>query len=162
MKMFDLIFSKNKRKWISFLNEVSSPMDRYFVSKWRLVIDNFCLKYNIDYEKYLANVKWDDGKLSIYQNKDDVNNCSATFRKYFANNYERLLTNRDLGNNEWFYHAFPDVAKYFEENYEIIENQCKILGHFDSPFDPNYNLNVFQFAVHEYLKVYKKLENSLN
>lgn len=93
MKFIDLVFSKNKRKWISFLNEVSTPMDRYIVSKWKLIVDNFFLKYNIDYDKFLANAKWDNSRLSIYQNEKDIIQCSESFRTHFAKTSERKLTN---------------------------------------------------------------------
>ena len=162
MKFFDILFSKNKRKWITFLNDTSGPMDRYIISKWKLVVDNLFLKHNIDFDKYKANENWDNGKLSIYQNKGDIIHCSESFRKYFAYTSERKLSNRDLGVNEWFYHAFPDVAKYFEDNYEEIEAYCKSLGYIYSIDDPKYNLLVFEFVIEQYLRVNRRLECSLN
>jgi hypothetical protein len=162
MKFLDLLFSKNKRKWISFLNDVSGPMDRYVDSKWRLIVDNFFLKHNIDFDKYMANAKWDNGKLSIYQNDDDIFQCSEFFRRHFANTSERKLSNRNLGVNEWFYHAFPDVAKYFEDNYDQIETYCNSLGYIYSIDEPKYNLHVFEFVIEQYLKVNRRLECSLN
>jgi hypothetical protein len=162
MKFLDFLFSKNKRNWISFLNDVSDPMDRYVVSKWRLVVDNFFLKHNIDFDKYMANAKWDNGKLSIYQNKDDIFQCSDSFRRHFANTSERKLSNRNLGVNEWFYHAFPDVAKYFEDKYEEIEAYCNSLGYIYSIDEPKYNLHVFEFVIEQYLKINRRLECSLN
>lgn len=161
MKFIDLVFSKNKRKWISFLNEVSTPMDRYIVSKWKLIVDNFFLKYNIDYDKFLANAKWDNSKLSIYQNEKDIIQCSESFRTHFAKTSERKLTNINLGENEWFYHAFPDVAKYFEDNYEEIEAYCNSLGYFYAIDEPKFNLHVFEYVIEQYLKIIGKLECSL-
>lgn len=161
MKFFDILFSKNKRKWISFLNEVSSPMDRYIVSKWRLIVDNFFLKYNIDYDKYIQHVRWDNGRLSIYQDTKEKYKCSPSFRMYYVDNVDRKLSNLNLGVNEWFYHGFPDVAKYFEENYEQIESYCNLLGYHFSPEDSKYNLHVFEYVVEEYLKKYKKIECSI-
>lgn len=162
MKFLDVLFSKNKRKWISFLNETSSPMDGYIVSKWRLIVDNFFLKHNIDFDKYMANAKWDSERLSIYQNNEDIMHCSVSFQRYFAKSSDRRLSNRDLGENEWFYHAYPDVAKYFEDNYELIESYCNSLGYFYSIDEPKYNLHVFEYVIEQYIRANGRLECSLN
>lgn len=161
MKFLDLLFSKNKRKWISFLEEVESPIDKYRVSKWRLIIDNFFIKHNIDYEKFYLNAKWDNNRLSIYQNENDIYKCSTSFKKYFANSTERKLTNRQLGINEWFYHGYPDVAKWFEDKYDEIEKHCNSLGYYYSFDDEKYNLHVFEFVIKEYQKINQNLECSI-
>lgn len=161
MKFLDLLFSKNKRKWISFLDDVATPMDRFGVSKWRLIVDNFCLKYNMDFEKFLANRNWDKRKLSIYHDKNEIFQCSNSFRIYYAENSERILSNANLGENQWFYHIFPDVAKYFEENYEEIEIFCNSVGYNYSIYDSKYNLHVFEFVIEQYIKLHDRLECSL-
>ncbi len=158
MKFLDLLFSKNKRRWISFLNEVESPIDRFGVSKWRLIVDNFFLKHNIDYDKFYLNAKWDNDRLSIYQDKNDIHKCTPSFKKYFADSIERKLTNKQLGVNEWFYHAYPDVAYWFEEHYEEIERYCNSVGYYYSFDDEKYNLHVFEYVINEYLKKQGKLE----
>lgn len=161
MKFLDLLFSKNKRRWMSFLNEVESPIDRYGVSKWRLIVDNFFLKHNIDYDKFYYNAKWDNDRLSIYQDKNDIYKCSPSFKKYFGDTIERKLTNKKLGVNEWFYHAYPDVAIWFEEHYVEIENYCNSVGYYYSFEDEKYNLHVFEYVINEYLKQQGKLECTL-
>ena len=161
MKFLDLLFSKNKRRWISFLNDIETPFDRYGLSKWRLIVDNFYIKHNIDFDKYSANAKWDNDTLSIYQDKNDIYKCSTSFRLHFAKSIERKLTNRQLGVNEWFYHAYPDVAKWFEDNYDKIEKHCNSLGYYYSFDDEKYNLHVFEYVINEYLKLNKNLECAL-
>ena len=69
MKFLELLFSKNKRGWKSFLNDIETPFDRYSISKWHQIVDNFLIKHNIDFDKYSANAKWDNDSLSIDQEK---------------------------------------------------------------------------------------------
>lgn len=161
MKFLNLLFSKNKRRWISFLNDVETPFDRFQVSKWRYIVDNFFIKHNIDYDRYYQNAKWDNDKLSIYQDENDIYKCSSTFRLYFASSSERKLTNRQLGINDWFYYGYPDVAKWFEDKYEEIEIHCNSLGYYYSMDDEKYNLHVFEFVINEYLKTHQRLECAL-
>ena len=152
MKFLNLLFSKNKRRWISFLNEVESPIDRIRTSKWRFVVDNFLIKHNIDFDKYSANFNWNNGRLLMDQNPNDIHFCSESYRKYFATTTnEWKLTNRELGINDWFYYAYPDVAIWFEEHYEEIEIYCNSLGFYYSIDEPKYNLHVFEFVINSIL-----------
>jgi len=158
MKFVGLIFSSNKRKWITFLGKVERPIDRYGDSKWRLIVDNFLLKHNIDFEKYSAHALWDMNSLSLDRDKNLLNYCSPSFKNNFSNTYSRKLTNNSLGENNWFYYAYPDVAKWFEDKYEEIETHCNSVGYIFTMDDPKYNLHVFEFVINQYLMNYSKLE----
>ncbi len=129
MKFINLLFSPNKRKWITFLEKIERPIDHYGVSKWRLIVDNFFIKHNIDFEQYSAHALWDGNRLSIDQDKSILNYCSSSFKNNFVSSNSRRLTNNYLVENNWFYYAYPDVAKWFEDNYETIEGHCNSVGY---------------------------------
>ncbi len=159
MGIWGLLFSSNKRKWISFLTENSEPLDKYWNNKWALIVKNFFIHDNIDFEKYSANAKWENGRLSIYQKEEDLIKCTPTYRKYFVKSTEkRKLNNRNLGVHDWFYLGYPDVAVWFEENYENIEELFNSRGLFFELNNEDYNLEVFKYVVNEYKKIKGKLE----
>jgi hypothetical protein len=158
MKFINLLFSSNKRKWITFLEKVERPIDRYGISKWRFIVDNFFIKHNIDFEKYSTHALWDMNILSIDRDENLSNYCSWSFKNNFANSYSRKLTNLSLGENNWFYYAYPDVATWFEDKYDEIEIHCNSKGYFYSIDDPKYNLHVFEFVIEQYLMNFPTLE----
>ncbi len=129
MGLFDSLQSTNKRKWVSVLD------DNETTSELKKIIQDFLIKDNIDFDKYLENQEanslarkigldcWERANsLSIYDEvKNKKINCTPTFRKHFAND----RSNRGLGIPDWFYIAYPDVALWLIENNSILEKEME-------------------------------------
>ena len=123
------------------------------------IIKNFFIKDNISFEKYRQNSKWEENILSLYQNSKDLLLCTPTYRKYFSDSLERKLNNEDLGHsNNWFYLAYPDVAKWAEENYEEIKHSLQMQGVRLTPYFPVNAQNLGYIATMYQKRIYKRLE----
>lgn len=154
MNIFKLLFDKNTKKWLS-------TVDNKYEEEWGTIVKNFFVQDNISFEKYQLNAKLDGiNRLSVYDKSKDLAACTPTFRIYYSSDkLERTLNNDDLGINNWFYIAYPDVAKWAGENYYIIKADLMRQGVLFRPYYPD-NLQVLRFIVSIYQKN-RKLECSL-
>jgi hypothetical protein len=155
MGFFDALLSSNKRKWLSALSNK-------YEEEWGMIIKNFMIVDNINYEKFYINSKWENNTLSLYQDENDLANCSASYRKYFSDGHSnRKLNNSEIGyNNNWFYLAYPDVALWFGDNYENIKHSLINQGAEFSIYDFK-NLQVLRYVVTMYKAKFGKLENEV-
>ena len=115
---------------------------------------------NICYDKYKTHLKWESNQLSVYQDENDIKNCSISYRKYFSGGYSsiRLLNNEELGHsNNWFYMAYPDVSYWFGENYDNIRANLLRLG-YEFSYLHHKNFEVFRYVITMYKEKFGRLE----
>lgn len=66
---------------------------------------------NIDYDIFHANERQDSNRLSVISNMNDLRKCFPSYRKFYAEDTSSGKIEEELGYNDWFYLAYPDVAK---------------------------------------------------
>jgi len=148
------LFDSNERKWRSFLSIPNIPIE------FKLIIEEFFIKDEIDFTKYLENDKANDiinefGSLESWQTTkslslyDDIAHqvikCSPTFLKYYTDDSNRISIIPD-----WFYIAYPDVAFWIIDKLddlvnEISQREHEFVGENDQP-----NLFFFRTMIEKY------------
>lgn len=152
MGLLGTLLSSNKRKWLSEFSNTNQI-------KYGLVIKNFFIRDNINYDMFKANDRWASNKLSVYPKMDDLKKCSPTYRKCYAENSSTGTIEAELGYNDWFYLAYPDVAKWFENNFEPIKAFIESKGTFFHRQSDN-DLQILRYVVTMYRQKFGKLECS--
>lgn len=156
MNLFSTFLSKNKRNWLMYMTDNVESYD----IKMHLIIKEFFIFDNISYEKYIINSSWDFKRFSIYSDENDVLKCTYTFKKYFSQDLDRKLSNKDIGINSWFYYGYPDVAHWIEESLDV-EQALKIDKNCFIEEKDRKVLIFFRNCVNEFKRTHKKLECGL-
>ena len=153
MGLLGVLLSANKRKWFADLPALQFEEEKVLVIKYFMIPDN------ISYEKFSANSKWEFTKLSMYQDNNDLNNCTPSYRRYYSDSsYRSCLINDELGyGNDWFFIAYPDVAHWFEGKYDEIKESLTLQGA-EFGFECYKNLKILRCVIIIYKEKFGRLE----
>jgi hypothetical protein len=154
---FESEFTDNQIQWIGIME----TEDENTPNNLKSVIQDFFIKDNILFGKYLENLKAKNilEKTSSLVQFEQTNgtkiNCSFLFRKYFS---ERPFL-PTTGLPYWFYLAYPEVANWIEINTNWIENE---IGESLEDYTENGTLthNILRFLLDKYKSVKGNFELS--